>query len=199
SFDALVFRSPWDYPDRVSEFNQWLETTSRLTRLLNPPQLIRWNFDKRYLLELEALGVRCTPTTFCSQIDQCLDAAKAVLADGKNCIIKPNISASSRKTGLFGETDDGLKNLCQSILDDHKLVMVQPALASVQNGKEKNMLFFNGAFSHAVHKGIILAPDGKYLEGAISSHSGMAGRPTQPCRSTPELISPQMNTINQYW
>ncbi|PID31312.1 hypothetical protein CR983_01835 [Candidatus Saccharibacteria bacterium] len=174
SFDALIIRSPWDYPDRVDEFHDWLDTVSKSTRLFNPPELIRWNFDKQYLRDLEAAGVRCTPTAFCSHLDQSLEAAETVLASGKNCIIKPTISASSRKTGLFGEMSAALCELCRSILDEHKLVMVQPALASVQEGREKNLLFFNGVFSHAIHKGVILAPGGGYLKGTQAGQLSLA-------------------------
>ncbi len=56
-FDLIVMRSPWDYPQRIAEFLAWLDSLPA-SRVLNPPALIRWNLDKRYLLDLEALGRR---------------------------------------------------------------------------------------------------------------------------------------------
>src|SRR5512140_2843965 len=52
-FGLMVMRSPWDYSLRTAEFLAWLDSLPA-ERVLNPPALIRWNLDKRYLLDLEA-------------------------------------------------------------------------------------------------------------------------------------------------
>jgi hypothetical protein len=39
--DLVVIRSPWDYILRPAEFAQWLERAGSLTRVLNPPELVR--------------------------------------------------------------------------------------------------------------------------------------------------------------
>ncbi|HLS15190.1 MAG TPA: hypothetical protein VK095_11830, partial [Beutenbergiaceae bacterium] len=46
SYDAVVIRSTWDYPGRRSEFLAW---AANVPRLLNPPNVVRWNTDKHYL------------------------------------------------------------------------------------------------------------------------------------------------------
>ena len=53
-FDTVLLRSPWDYVDRLPEFLAWCERIARLTALWNPPDVVRWNTDKRYLGELAA-------------------------------------------------------------------------------------------------------------------------------------------------
>src|SRR5262245_48892600 len=67
SFDAVIVRSCWDYHLRISEFRSWLERleTTGLV-VLNSPSLIRWNADKRYLLDLARRGVTTIPTTVVS-------------------------------------------------------------------------------------------------------------------------------------
>jgi hypothetical protein len=53
AFDALVMRSPWDYFERVAEFQPWLQARiAEGARLHNPAEVLRWNFDKRYLQDL---------------------------------------------------------------------------------------------------------------------------------------------------
>lgn len=44
-----VIRSTWDYHRRHGEFLAW---AASVPRLYNRPSLVRWNTDKRYLLEL---------------------------------------------------------------------------------------------------------------------------------------------------
>ncbi|GAA3337591.1 hypothetical protein GCM10020358_14420 [Amorphoplanes nipponensis] len=61
AFDLLVIRSPWDYPERYAEFTGWLARVAGSTRILNAPELIHWNIDKRYLDDFRALDVPCVP------------------------------------------------------------------------------------------------------------------------------------------
>ncbi len=59
-FDLVVIRSAWDYAPRRDEFIAWAE--ARGDRLRNPPEVVRWNSDKRYLAELAAAGLPVAPT-----------------------------------------------------------------------------------------------------------------------------------------
>lgn len=165
-YDALVIRSPWDYAVRPREFDGWMERVSELTRLFNPAELIRWNADKTYLLELQALGVAIPPTDFCSDEGE----VGRALASRPNIdiVVKPNISAGSRLTGLFGPDDADRANagkLALQILDEGKKVMVQDAVSSVAGGAERGLLFFGGEYSHAFSKGPILEAGGGLLGG----------------------------------
>src|SRR5215813_1368122 len=64
SFDIALLRSAWDYAERVVEFLSWVEQASKLTYILNPLQVVRWNTDKHYLAELAKAGVSIVPSTF---------------------------------------------------------------------------------------------------------------------------------------
>ena len=59
-----VVRSTWDYHREPQAWAQWLADAGTRTRLLNPPALLAWNTDKRYLRDLQAAGVACVPTWF---------------------------------------------------------------------------------------------------------------------------------------
>lgn len=53
SVDAVCLRANWDYHEAPHTFLSWLERLQQKgVRVLNEPDLVRWNFDKRYLGEL---------------------------------------------------------------------------------------------------------------------------------------------------
>jgi hypothetical protein len=64
-FDCVAIRSCWDYHLRVDEF---LDRIGRVERarvtILNCPDLIRWNVNKRYLVELASAGVAIPETVW---------------------------------------------------------------------------------------------------------------------------------------
>ena len=62
-FALVVVRSVWDYPRRREELLEWAERVAARAPLANPPGILRWNTDKRYLLDLARAGVPVVPTT----------------------------------------------------------------------------------------------------------------------------------------
>src|ERR1700704_3760193 len=100
SFDVALLRSAWDYAERVAEFLAWVERASKLTHVLNPLPVVRWNTDKHYLAQLAAAGVATVPSTFVEPGD---DAGQAIgklleLHDNAELVVKPAIGAGSRDT-----------------------------------------------------------------------------------------------------
>ena len=63
-YALALLRSTWDYTTRLSEFLAWLGRAATLTRLHNPPEVVRWNVDKHYLGELGRSGVAVVPSQF---------------------------------------------------------------------------------------------------------------------------------------
>jgi hypothetical protein len=157
-------RSPWDYPQRIDEFLAWLDSLPA-GRVLNPPALIRWNLDKRYLLDLEAHGVSIVPTVVASSLSEVRAAADRI---GGRIVTKPNIGAGSWATHITSADDPKLPEYAAEVLDAGKLVLVEPEVPQITAGGEHGLLFFDGEYSHAITKGPILAEDGGYLGGEYS-------------------------------
>jgi hypothetical protein len=160
-FDLIVMRSPWDYPQRTAEFLGWLDSLDP-RRVLNPPALIRWNFDKRYLLDLEAHGVSIVPTIVASSLAEVRAAAEKI---GGRVVTKPTIGAGSWGAHITHADDLKLPEYVAEVLDAGKLVLVEPEIPEITAGGEHGLLFFDGEYSHAITKGPILAEDGGYLGG----------------------------------
>lgn len=159
SWDLAVLRSPWDYAQHPAEFAAWLELAGTQTHVLNEPELVRWNMDKHYLLELEAAGIPVIPTTYHRTLDPVRDALAAP-TQAAHVVVKPAVGAGSQRTGLFAREDPAALALARQILDAGGTVMLQPEVPELSDGLEKAVYTLDGRFTHAVAKGALLARGG---------------------------------------
>jgi glutathione synthase/RimK-type ligase-like ATP-grasp enzyme len=121
--------------------------------LFNPPALVRWNSDKRYLRDLEQRQVRVVPTRFIEPGQSCDLAAQLRELDWSRAVIKPAVSAGAWRTHLVGGAEEARAR--QSDLDEmlvDSAVLIQPFLPEITDEGEWSMFFFGGAFSHAILK-----------------------------------------------
>jgi len=167
--DLLVLRSPWDYPERLTEFREWLARTETATRVLNPPGLVRWNLDKRYLAQLADLGVAVVPTTYRTDLDDVRTDLAAAAPDA-HVVLKPTVSAGARDTGLFRADDPRALELAARVLAAGGVVMVQPEVRELSQGREKALYVIDGELTHAIAKGALLAPGGGLIGGVYAEH-----------------------------
>lgn len=151
-FDAALLRSPWDYVDRLPEFLAWCDRAARQTALWNPPGVVRWNTDKRYLGELAARGLPVIESHFLAPGDD-----PASLPDLAEFLVKPTVGAGSRDAQRYLRADrDAAIAHARRLLDQGRHVLVQPYLKAVDEQGETALLFFGGAFSHAIRKAPLL-------------------------------------------
>ena len=162
-YDIALLRSTWDYSTRLPEFLAWCARTSRTTRLLNPFAVVRWNTDKHYLEQLEAAGIPIVPSAF---IEPDGDAATAVAAfldahqDAAEIVVKPAVGAGSRDARRHRR--DAVATIqahTQYLLDAGRSALLQPYLPLVDTAGETSLMYFEGAYSHAIRKGPLLRTD----------------------------------------
>jgi glutathione synthase/RimK-type ligase-like ATP-grasp enzyme len=153
SFDALVIRTPWDYFERAAEFRAWLDARIASGVLMcNAGDILDWNYDKRYLQDLEAAGVPLVPTICIRRGEQADVAALARGRSWNEIVVKPTISGGAYRTYRF-YVDDAASH--QKEIDDtlaDRGVLVQPFLPEILRDGELSLLFFDGVYSHAVRK-----------------------------------------------
>ncbi|RSK37414.1 ATP-grasp domain-containing protein [Hymenobacter metallilatus] len=152
-YDVVVVKSPWDYFDRVAEFYQWLDRMQQLgVRMLNPAATIRWNADKKYLLEMEQAGVRIVPTRLLPR-GQAVDAA-ALLSDmgPDRLVIKPAVSGGAKNTFILTPSEAVQRQPYLTELLQHEDFLAQPFLPRIQEEGEWSLLYFGGQYSHCVLK-----------------------------------------------
>ncbi|RUL75217.1 ATP-grasp domain-containing protein [Dyella choica] len=145
-YDAVLMRSTWDYFKHYAAFRQWLDGLPIPT--INPKGLLRWNSDKRYLLELAEQGVEIIPT----KIVPAKDLRQTLAAmPGQEVVVKPTISGTAWHT-VRGVIGDAVFEQAIAQLPPEFEYLVQPYLTEVVSEGEWSLLFFEGEYSHAVIK-----------------------------------------------
>lgn len=160
-YDAAIVRSTWDYTENVHAFREWAMRAGLATRLFNASDLIVWNTDKRYLLDLLERGIAVVPTTFIAPEDR-VNTAVIPSQEHAEFVVKPAVSAGSKDTMRYSVTTD-LEQAGQHVdrlLAQERVVMIQPYFDSVDTVGETGMIFINGTFSHAIRKGQMLRQGG---------------------------------------
>lgn len=149
--EGLVLRSTWDYHLRLPEFLAWVDgVETRGIPLWNRPETVRWNVDKKYLLEVEARGVPIVPTRHAARGSGV--ALSALLRDAgwSEAVVKPSISGGAFETWRAREREeDGARFARQVETMD---CLVQPFVPELVASGEWSLLFFRGRYSHAVLK-----------------------------------------------
>ncbi len=159
AFDVALLRSTWDYATRLPEFLAWSERVAGLTRLLNPLPVIRWNTDKHYLADLERAGVPTVSSVF---VEPGQDAAQAVgefqaRFGVKELVVKPAVGAGSRDAQRHRRADRAaIAAHVRRLIDAGRSALVQPYLERVDAHGETALIYFAGAFSHAIRKDALL-------------------------------------------
>jgi glutathione synthase/RimK-type ligase-like ATP-grasp enzyme len=153
AFEALIIRSPWDYFRRPVEFRGWLDDRiASGVRMINSREILDWNFDKRYLLDLAATGISLVPTIIVPQGESPDIVALARAKGWEDIVIKPTISGGGYRTYRFRFDDaNRYHDEIAGILLDRGL-LIQPFVPEILSEGELSLLFFDGLFSHAVCK-----------------------------------------------
>lgn len=141
TFDAVIVRSCWDYHLRVEGFLGWIARLEReKIKILNSPELIRWNADKIYLTELAAKGVKIPDTIIVPPGNE-VELAEVCASRGwTTAVVKPRISASAYQTQ---RRSSGLAR---------GPVLVQEFISAVESAGEWSLIYYDHQFSHAVIK-----------------------------------------------
>jgi len=153
SVDALVLRSPWDYPEHHALFLQWLDALRVTVR--NTKNVVTWNSNKRYLLDIASAGVPTVDTTV-------VDPRASWMPPTRfgELVVKPEIGAGSIGIGRYREDELMLaRKRVEEIHQTGRAALIQPYLPSVDDGSETALVFVNGVFTHAVSKGPMLRRD----------------------------------------
>lgn len=149
AFDLVLVRSTWDYTGRREQFVAWAESLG--DRLVNPPAVIRWNTDKRYLADLEAAGLPIVPTRFVSPGEE----PGPMGGWGRSCVVKPAVSAGSQDTARHEDVAAAEAHVRQ-LIGEGRVAMIQPYLDEVDEAGETALLYCEGVYSHAIRKGPML-------------------------------------------
>ena len=122
--DLAVFRTPWDYFERIDEFTAWMKKTKDVVRFINPYEQVLWNFNKRYLQDLEQEGFPIVPSVFVDKGDS--RSLKEICSelDWGEFIIKPCISGGG--FGTYRISPDQIvahEGIYRELIDDRDMMI----------------------------------------------------------------------------
>src|SRR5262249_20141280 len=146
---AVVIRSTWDYQDFLDDYRAWLDHLDS-TRVFNAPDLVRWNLEKTYLLELAARGAPIPASRVVVASAAAVAGALEQLAL-TDAVIKPTVGASGVGVARVtrGEEAAALSHV-RDVATSPRL-LVQEFIAEVAAG-ELAGVFFGSAFSHGLRR-----------------------------------------------
>lgn len=152
--DIVILRATWDYAERLDEFLAW---TTTVPHLLNAPQVVAWNSDKRYLLDLARRGVPTVPSAVFAPGERLrLPSADAL-------VVKPSTGAGSIGAQRFTDRN-AARAYAAALQEQRRSVLVQPYDQRVERAGETALVFLGGKASHAFTKAAILPPQGREIE-----------------------------------
>lgn len=184
--DLVAIRSTWDYHRRLPEFLAWARRVERAGRLLGGADVIAWNADKSYLLELaEQLPV--VPSAL-------VDAAGlgSALATGLerhgSVVLKPRTGAGGTGVVVVGRLDDPQLSMLTG-----DAWLMQPLVASVRTTGERSLFVLDGRVVSQVDK--VAAGD----DGEVRVHPRYGGlmRPVDPDPAAVALAARTMAVVGQ--
>lgn len=151
-FDAVIVRATWDYCDKFEQFNDWVSTVARQTRIVNSEKIISWNCKKLYLLELAGRGIPIPETIYLKKGSK--PDLRAILNSRgwREAVIKPIVGATARLAMRFTiERHSAASAHLAKCLHSEDMIL-QPFLPEVLESGELSLIFAGLEFSHAVVK-----------------------------------------------
>lgn len=147
-----IFRSTWDYFDRFNEFFKWLNQTKEKTKFINSSEIILWNIDKHYLLDLEREGINIAPTIFIEKGNKIKIGDLFKETKWEEAVIKPAISGAARHTYRLKKNNYNKYNDLLNELILEESFLFQEFLNNITTDGEISMIIIGGKYTHAVKK-----------------------------------------------
>ncbi|SEC38766.1 hypothetical protein SAMN04489727_3571 [Amycolatopsis tolypomycina] len=146
SADAVILRATWDYAERRAEFLAWCES---VPSLFNSADVVRWNTDKSYLVELLDAGLAVVPTSL-------VTPGSSSSFPSSDFVVKPSVGAGSRGAARFAEGASAATAHVAALHAEGHTALIQPYQSSVDSSGELALVYLGGIYSHAFTKGAML-------------------------------------------
>lgn len=149
---CAVFRTTWDYFDRFPEFDAWLSRVKDKTMFINSIDQVRWNMDKKYLIDLKERGIQIVDTHVIYRGDARTLRELYEQMDYEDVVLKPTIAGAARHTyKLNPDNIDDHEEIFQTLIVEEDM-MIQPYQYSITTKGEISMMVIAGEFTHAILK-----------------------------------------------
>ena len=152
-FDAVIIRSTWDYQQKEKLFFKTLQSIEASSAILyNSLDTVKWNINKRYLLELERENISIIPTRLYDSFDFEIVSQLFSFFNEDKLVIKPCVSANADDTFILEQSKmENLKSYLEGAFSQ-KDFLVQPFIKDIKNEGEYSLIYFGNRLSHVLLK-----------------------------------------------
>ena len=147
-----IFRTTWDYFDRYDEFFKWIEKTKMKTKFINSEEIIKWNINKKYLIELEKKGINIAPTILIKNTDKINLKQLFHTTKWKEAVIKPAISGAAKNTYRINKENYTEYEKKFNDLIKEESMLFQEFLDDILKNGEVSLILIGGKYTHAIRK-----------------------------------------------
>ena len=140
----------WDHQGALLHFLRWVdEVETAGGNLINPPDILRWNFRKTYLLELLQAGLSVPPTSHVTDINPQKVERVMRSENWPSVVVKPVIGQDGHE---IVKLRIGQRANWPSLRFPGQEALVQVFQPDITEFGETTLTFFEGKFSHAVQR-----------------------------------------------
>ena len=150
--EYAIFRSTWDYFDNFKLFSNWLEKNKYEIKFINSLEIIKWNLDKVYLLELQEKGINIAPTILIKK-NQPTTLKKLFENSGwKEVVLKPTVSGAARHTyRITRHNYSDYEEIFKDLISNEDFLF-QEFIKNIISMGELSLIVIGGKYTHAVKK-----------------------------------------------
>jgi glutathione synthase/RimK-type ligase-like ATP-grasp enzyme len=150
-FDAALVYSTWDYYEDYPQFLKIIkEMEEQGLEVYNSSSIIHWNSNKKYLEDLEALGLKPIESVYLSSSELHKLPEILTLKGWDECVIKPQVSTSGHHTYRFNRSN--LQELVHGLINSYDQFIIQPFAEEIIKEGEWSFVFFNNEYIHCILK-----------------------------------------------
>jgi hypothetical protein len=148
---VTLLRAAWDSHLNPPAFIAWLDRLGSKTHLLNTTSLVKWNFDKRYLVDLREKGQNVVPTAILTSASEAaISEALQQIAAGE-IVVKPRFGADAYGVTRLPPKPEAIAAHFERFGANGGL-LIQPFIPGVELERERSLVFIGGRFSHALYR-----------------------------------------------
>ena len=150
--EYAIFRSTWDYFDNFKLFSNWLEKNKYEIKFINSLEIIKWNLDKVYLLELQEKGINIAPTILIKK-NQPTTLKKLFEDTGwQEAVLKPTVSGAARHTYRINRNSyNDYEEIFKGLICNEDFLF-QEFIKNIISKGELSLIVIGGKYTHAVKK-----------------------------------------------
>jgi len=150
--EYAIFRSTWDYFDNFKLFSNWLKKNKYEIKFINSLEIIKWNLDKVYLLELQEKGINIAPTILIKK-NQPTTLKKLFEDTGwQEAVLKPTVSGAARHTYRINRNSyNDYEEIFKGLICNEDFLF-QEFIKNIISKGELSLIVIGGKYTHAVKK-----------------------------------------------